>query len=91
MNELNEKTVAPGTAEKVAEIEDALKNGTLKVFDTATFTVGGETVTSAFALDTDGDFVPDSYEAIIDGAFAESYYRSAPYFGLDIDGITMVD
>ena len=91
LTELNEKTVAPGTAEKVAEIENALKNGTLKVFDTATFTVGGETVTSAFALDTDGDFVPESYEAIIDGAFAESYYRSAPYFGLDIDGITMVD
>ena len=91
LTELNEGVVAPGTAEKVAEVEAALKDGSLKVFDINTFTVGGETVTSAFALDTDGDFVPDSYEAIIDGAFAESYYRSAPYFGLDIDGITMVD
>ena len=91
LTELNEGVVAPGTAEKVAEVEAALKDGSLKVFDINTFTVGGETITSTFALDTDGDFVPDSYEAIIDGAFAESYYRSAPYFGLDIDGITMVD
>lgn len=91
ITELNAASVAAGTAEKVAEIEAALKNGTLKVFDTATFTVKGETVTTQFALDTNGDFVPDSEEAIIDGAFAESFYRSAPYFGLDIDGITMVE
>ena len=91
VTELNEATVAPGTAEKVAEVEAQLKSGELKVFDVSTFTVGGQTVTSQFALDTDGDYVPDSEEAIIDGAFAESYYRSAPYFGLDIDGITMVE
>jgi len=91
VTELNESAVAPGTAEKVAEVEAALKDGSLKVFDITTFTVKGETVTSQFALDTDGDFVPDSEEAIIDGAFAESYYRSAPYFGLDIDGISMVE
>ena len=45
----------------------------------------------SFALDTDGDFAPDFGEAIVDGAFAESSLRSAPYFGLDIDGITMVE
>ena len=89
--ELNAAVVAPGTAEKVAEVEAALKAGTIKVFDITTFTVKGETVTSTFALDTNGDFIPDAEEAIIDGAFAESFYRSAPYFGLDIDGITMVE
>ena len=37
--------VAPGTAEKVAEVEAALKDGTLHVFDCSTFTVDGETLT----------------------------------------------
>ena len=66
----------------------ALKDGSLKVFDTTKFTVGGETITSTFATDTDGDFVYDADEAIIDGAYAESYYQSAPSFALRIDGIT---
>lgn len=81
------ESCAEGTAEKVAEIEAALKDGSLNVFDTSKFTVGGETVTSAMAIDTDGDFVPDSEEAISDGVFHESTIRSAPYFGLRIDGI----
>ena len=55
--------------------------------DTSTFTVDGETLTSAFALDTDGDFTPDSEEAVFDGAFHESYFQSAPYFAIKIDGI----
>ena len=79
---------APGTAEKVAEVEAALKDGTFNVFDTSTFTVGGETVTSYMAIDTDGDWVGDTGEAITDGIFSESTLRSAPYFGLRIDGIT---
>ena len=32
---------AEGTAEKVAEVEEALRNGSMHVFDTSTFTVGG--------------------------------------------------
>ena len=60
----------------------------MKVFDITKFTVGGETVTSTFATDTDGDFVYDTDEAIIDGAYCESYYQSAPSFALRIDGIT---
>ena len=87
MTELNEAIAAPGTAEKLAETEEGIKNGSIKVFDTKTFTVDGKEVTTAFALDTDGDFVPDSEEAIIDGAFAESKFQSAPYFSLRIDGI----
>lgn len=82
------ESVAAGTAEKVAEVEAALKDGSFNVFDTANFTVGGETVTTYLAIDTDGDWVGDSGEAIVDGIFEESVLRSAPYFGLRIDGIT---
>lgn len=81
------ESCAPGTAEKVAEVEEALKNGTLHVFDTANFTVNGEKVTSFMAIDLDGDFVGDVGEAIKDGIFYESTLRSAPYFSLRIDGI----
>ena len=80
--------VAAGTEEAVnAAIED-IKGGKLQVFDTTTFTVGGEEVTSAFATDTDGDFTPDADEAVFDGYYHESYFQSAPSFGLRIDGIT---
>lgn len=80
--------VAEGTAEAVAEAEAAIKAGTLHVFDTSTFTVGGEPVTSAFTFDSDGDWVNDTNEGIVDGYYHESEYISAPSFGLRIDGIT---
>lgn len=89
------ESCAAGTAEKVAEIEAALKAGTLHVFDTNTFTVGGQKVTSA---PCDMSFMDwstmtaiyqgETVEAIKDGYFAESEFRSAPYFSLRIDGIT---
>lgn len=87
MTPLNEAIAAPGTAEKIAEVEAALADGSLEVFDTSTFTVGGQTLTHAFALDTDGDFTADSEEAVYDGAFHESEFQSAPYFTVQIDGI----
>ncbi|MBP3634602.1 MAG: BMP family ABC transporter substrate-binding protein [Oscillospiraceae bacterium] len=80
--------VAEGTAEAVEAAWAGIADGSIKVFDTAKFTVGGETVTTAFGLDADGDFVNDHGEAIVDGAFVESVLRSAPYFSLRIDGIT---
>ena len=80
--------VAAGTAEKVEEVIAALKDGSLHVFDTKTFTVGGAEVTSAFATDSDGDWTNDCDEAIIDGYYHESYFQSAPSFSLRIDGIT---
>lgn len=79
---------AEGTQEAVDAAWAAIADGSLKVFDTSKFTVGGETVTTAFALDTDGDWVNDTAEAVVDGAFIESFHRSAPYFSLRIDGIT---
>ena len=87
MTPLNEAIAAPGTAEKLAEVEGQLGSGALEVFDTSTFTIGGAALTQAFALDTDGDFTPDSEEAVFDGAFHESHFQSAPYFALQIDGI----
>ena len=80
--------VAEGTAEAVAAAEEAIKNGELHVFDTSTFTVGGEEVTSAFTFDSDGDWVNDTNEGIVDGYYHESEYISAPSFSLRIDGIT---
>ena len=87
MTALNEDIAAEGTAEKLAEVEQALHDGTLQVFDTSTFTVDGAELTTALALDTDGDFVADTDEAVFDGAFHESYFQSAPYFTVRIDGI----
>ena len=91
MTDLNEAIAAPGTAEKLAEVEDQLRSGKLQVFDTSTFTIQGAKLETAFALDTDGDFTPDSEEAVFDGAFHESYFQSAPYFALSIDGIEWLD
>ena len=87
MTDLNEAIAAPGTAEKLAEVEAKIRSGELQVFDTSTFTIKGAKLETAFALDTDGDFTPDSEEAVFDGAFHESHFQSAPYFNLPIDGI----
>ena len=53
--------------------------------------MGGETLTTSMAdVDTDANYTPDT-EAIVDGYFSESTFRSAPYFQLAIDGITQLD
>ena len=80
--------VAEGTAEAVAAAEAAIKAGELHVFDTKTFTVGGQEVTSCFTFDSDGDWTNDTNEGIADGYYHESEYISAPSFALRIDGIT---
>ena len=87
MTPLNEEIAAAGTADKLAEVEEQIRSGALQVFDTSTFTVEGAELTTCMALDTDGDFVADSEEAVFDGAFHESYFQSAPYFTVQIDGI----
>ena len=91
LKDLNEAVAAEGTAAKLEEVKAMLLDGSLKVFDTATFTVGGETLTSYMAdVDDMGDFVPET-EVIADGYFHESEYRSAHYFDMFIDGITNLD
>lgn len=83
---LNTDIIAPGTEETVAATEAALSDGSLKVFDTSTFTVNGETVTTTATDDLAATYYGNEY--IIDGAFAESTLASAPAFAFRIDGIT---
>ena len=91
LSEVNEKVAAAGTAEKLEEVKKALEEGTLRVFDTATFTVNGEALTSYMAdVDTDAAYTGDT-EVVIDGAFCESTFRAAPYFDVKIDGINLLD
>ena len=88
---INEKVAAPGTAEAIKAAEEQFKAGTLHVFDTSTFTVDGKTLTSYMAdVDTDEKFTPDT-EVISNGYFHESEKRSAPYFDINIDGITLLN
>jgi len=81
------ESCAAGTQEKVDEAIAAIKDGSLHVFDTDTFTVDGAKVDSAL-VDMDGDFENDDAEAVSDGYFHESELRAAPSFYLRIDGIT---
>ena len=71
--------------------EADIKAGTIKVFDTNAFKVKGEKITTYMAdVDTDKNFEADT-EAIEGGIFTESSKRSAPYFNIEIDGITLLD
>ena len=87
------QAIKDDVATKMAE----LKAGTRRVFDCDTFTVGGEKKTSYLAdVDTDAAYTGDTQVIITDAEtgityFAESAYRSAPYFDLRIDGITLLN
>jgi len=91
LTELNTKIAAPGTQEAIDKAAAAIKDGSLKIFDSSKFTVDGKPVES-YLVDMTGDFVGDEgYEAIFDGYFHESYFKSAPAFGIQIDGITLTN
>lgn len=80
------ESCAKGTQEAVDQVIAKIKDGTLHVFDTSTFTVGGKEVTT-----TATDDLKDTYhnvEYISDGYFHESELASAPAFAFRIDGIT---
>lgn len=89
--------VSEEAKQAVAAAEAALAAGTLQVFDVTKFTVDDEQLTSYLAdVDTDTAFTPDTQVIITDEAtgityFAESLYRSAPYFDVRIDGITEIN
>lgn len=78
ITELNDAAIAEGTAAYVEQVETAIKNGELHVFDTSAWTVDGETLTT---------YVNNGVEYISDGYFHESEYASAPAFDIKIDGI----
>ena len=104
LTEVNENAAAEGTQAKIDEMKAKISAGEVKVFDTSKFTVtvdeknnvnakvdGEGHLTSYMAdVDTDKDYKPDT-EAVEDGQFSESKFRSAPYFDLKIDGIKLLD
>ena len=103
LTDVNEQAAAAGTAEKIAAVKADIESGKLHVFDVATFTVSGDNVKDTMKVDADGHVT--SYMADVDtdpaytgdtevvenGFFNESAKRSAPYFDLSIDGITLLD
>lgn len=94
--------VAEGTAAKVKAVEDELRSGDLHVFDTSKFTVKGEHITSHkydFSIMdyTTNTVIHQGEEVEVvkkDGDVTyveESVTRSAPYFNIQIDGITWLN
>ncbi|MDO5491247.1 MAG: BMP family ABC transporter substrate-binding protein [Bacillota bacterium] len=107
LTEPNEKVAAEGTAEKIKEVTAKLDSGEIKVFDTSIFTVStidpkkfinttaktdseGHLTSYMADVEYDESFAGDT-EAVKDGFFHESEFRSAPYFNVQIDGIKLLD
>ena len=91
LTDVNEAVAAEGTVAKLEEVKAKLLDGSINVFDTANWTEKGVKLDSYLAdVDTDKDFTKDT-EAIENGVFNESKHRSAPYFDIEIDGITLLD
>ena len=90
LTELNTAAAAEGTQAAIDAAKQGLIDGTIKVFDTANFTVNGAPLTTYMAdVNTDETWQGDT-EVVLDGYFHESEFRSAPYFDIDIDGITTI-
>lgn len=91
LTDINTQAAADGTQAAIDEAIAKLKSGEIHVFDTSTFTVNGAALDSYMAdVDTDDAMTPDT-EVVADGYFHESEKRSAPYFDVRIDGITLLD
>ncbi len=102
--DLNTDVAAEGTQDAIDKATAGLKDGSIKVFDTSAFTVtvaadknknakvdaDGHLTSYMADVDTDPAYTPDT-EAVADGYFHESEYRSAPYFDIQIDGINLLD
>ena len=83
LTDINDKVAAKDTAAKLKDVRAKLESGELNVFDTNNFTVEGKKVESFKVEKTN--------EVIENGIFKESSFRSAPYFDLRIDGITLLN
>ena len=92
LTELNEDVAAEGTADAIKAAQEKLEKGEIHVYDCNNFTVKGAplSVDHMADVDTDEAYTPDT-KVVKDGYFAESEFRSAPYFDLEIDGITRLD
>lgn len=81
---LNPNTVTSDAKEKTDAAIEGIKNGTVKVFDTSRFTIGGKSLETL--IGEGGDYA--KYAAYVkDGAFNEQNGFAAPAFDLRIDGI----
>ena len=103
---IGKKAPAEGTQAKLDEIKAKLVAGELHVFDTSTFTVtvdpakklnvnavvdaDGHLTGYKADVDSDAAYTADT-EVVSDGYFHESEKRSAPYFDIQIDGITLLN
>lgn len=95
---------AEGTVEAIVAARTKLAIGTLNVFDTANFTVtvtadknknatvdeNGKLTGYMADVNTDAAYTPDT-QVVENGIFKESKFRSAPYFDIQIDGITLLN
>ncbi len=107
LTEFGKKATVAGTEDKVNAVAEKLRNGTLQVFDTSTFTVSGDNVKSTMKVDATGHVTSYLADVDTDAAytgdteaietkngityFAESSKRSAPYFDIIIDGINVLN
>ena len=93
IDDLNEAVAAPGTKEALEQAKADILAGKLHVFDTATegfITVGGAPVGEDWKPADDG-YTEESTPVVRDGYLHESEFRSAPYFDLRVDGITLLN
>lgn len=104
LTEVNGNAAAEGTQAALDAAKAELKAGTRHVFDVSAFTVtvtdklnvnakvdeNGNLTSYMADVDDMGDYVADT-EVVSDGYFHESEYRSAPYFDIQIDGITLLN
>ena len=106
LTEVNGKAAAANTQAELDKVKAQFDAGTLHVFDVSTFTVtvdaanklnanakvdeNGHLTSYMADVDTDANYAADT-EVVKDGYFHESEFRSAPYFDVQIDGITLLN
>ena len=106
LTEVNGKAAAANTQAELDKVKAQFDAGTLHVFDVSTFTVtvdaanklnanakvdaNGHLTNYMADVDTDANYAADT-EVVKDGYFHESEFRSAPYFDVQIDGITLLN
>ncbi|MGN0548380.1 MAG: BMP family ABC transporter substrate-binding protein [Acutalibacteraceae bacterium] len=106
LTEVNGKAAAANTQAELDKVKAQFDAGTLHVFDVNNFTVtvdaekklnvnakvdaNGHLTNYMADVDTDANYTADT-EVVKDGYFHESEFRSAPYFDVQIDGITLLN
>ena len=106
LTDVNGQAAAANTQAEMDKVKAQFDAGTLKVFDTSTFTVtvdaanklnanakvdeNGHLTSYMADVDTDANYAADT-EVVKDGYFHESEFRSAPYFDVQIDGISLLN